>query len=285
MASLISRMNSGYNLSRLHTPSGGQVPTILSLVEPPVGGRSKDKLGMEKGANAIQDHTVNRRQLKDHKRMDKIVDKVMGHNIPVFSTAAHPYRNIIEDRDDKLFSGDYVKLAMVRHPFTRLISAYKDLIAVKNDNQDNSFYAQLRRGIHTTYSDHSSLPPEGTSSFPTLLDFVEYITSEVNTSWPRPLQVEHNNIHWRSQADILGPCSIKYDYLLKVESMGADYKNLLEKMNTLNGDNMHKSLLPRVPLFNKSQGNTDLNELLNLRKDLISKLYEIYESDFKLFGY
>nr|XP_033962269.1 carbohydrate sulfotransferase 12-like [Pseudochaenichthys georgianus] len=164
----------------------------------------------------------------------------------------------------------YTKFLFVRDPFVRLISAYRDKFLKRNEE----FYQKIGRHILRLYANQPD-PPHSVD---------KAIASGIRVSFQNFIQylVERNvpfEPHWRQMQRLCLPCLIKYDFVGHQETLQQDTSQLL-KILMLQDDiqfphsyeNMttHAVLLDwfsAVPLEDRR------------------KLYELYEEDFRMFGY
>ncbi|XP_053272615.1 carbohydrate sulfotransferase 12-like [Pleuronectes platessa] len=158
----------------------------------------------------------------------------------------------------------YTKFLFVRDPFVRLISAFRDKF---EDSKNDYYYKPLSQHIQRLY-DHTPYPPRIT-----FYNFIQYLLDP---------QTEQNlpfDPHWRQMHRLCHPCLIQYDFIGHQETLQEDAEQLL---NTLKLQNDIK--------FPPSYVNITTPEYLSgwFRKvPLVErmKLYKLYETDFKLFGY
>lgn len=156
------------------------------------------------------------------------------------------------------------KILVVRHPFERLLSAYRD----KLEQRDNRkyYYEKYGQKIIKKYGDPNN------QRVPTFTQFLKYI-SEDNYS---------RDEHWRPVATHCVPCLFPYDYVLKTESFDHEIKLLFKMLGM-------QKYLPETKLHVNQNGATS-PQLANayfseVPKQLLKKLYNIYKNDFKLFNY
>ena len=173
-----------------------------------------------------------------------------------------------------LNSKEYTKFLVVRHPFERLLSAYRDQIV----NAYSSKSVQLVNAFHKG----KVLRGHNESQ---LVDFVEFLDGESPDVFAYEfLFSQRENIHWRRQVDLCHPCQVDYDYVIKTETMDEDAKPVVslllgsqqEKLDTLNK-------LPR--LHNTTTGDVLAGEFEKLSMEQIEMMVKRYHDDFKVFGY
>ena len=182
----------------------------------------------------------------------------------------------------------FFKTIFVRHPFVRLISAFKDK-AEKSPEQQPYFYARYWNPLlkHVHGEDH--VTNETRVQFK---DFIEELLL--------PNDPYQYNEHWAPIWTRCEPCFIHYDLIGKLETSETDLRTLTSRIN----QTMIKlSLWHNVnPEFATSLSQEDQNEearcnqqrykytetvkyLSQLRPQTIIELYKRYYLDFELFGY
>ena len=169
------------------------------------------------------------------------------------------------------------RFTVVRHPFSRLYSSYKNKIDVQS-NLTTDTYKNLRTDMIKKYRS-SEYAGDLHSGIPTFLEFIKYITAEPQEEWSRTLKYHKYDDHWRPQADINQPCHMNYNYILKLETLDTDGKVILDLM----GDNWGDSGMPHE---NPSQATqTWLEAYKEIPRVYIDKLKLKYSQDFDFFGY
>lgn len=161
---------------------------------------------------------------------------------------------------------DYTLFLIVRHPFERILSAYRNKFT---DSLPSSKYFQSRYGrqIIKKYrptATASDLDSGANVSFP---EFVSFLLNEgVNT-----------NEHWTPIYDLCLPCILNYSFIGHYETLSQDAKTILEMV----------SAPPLVfPLTRGGHTKDKLREhFQQLSIFSIEHLYKMYLADFKLFGY
>lgn len=162
---------------------------------------------------------------------------------------------------------DYTKFIFVRNPFERLLSAYHNKL---EQHYDSSKYFQARFGKYIIKKFRKN--PTNTSlekgDDVTFSEFVDYLTSSDSSTY---------NEHWQTVTNLCHPCFINYDLIGKYETLISDSSFVLDYLK----------LNFSFPVLEKpSRTASSLKKYFNvISKDLIYKLYRIYEMDFTLFGY
>lgn len=180
--------------------------------------------------------------------------------------------------------GNYIKFMFVRHPFHRLVSAYYNKFSSSNSSEDRDLElpdktnkilhypleigTQIIRKYRTNPSNRSL--HEGNDV--TVSEFVNYVIDE----WMAKRELD---VHWKSMVDICLPCSVKYDFIGKFETMEKDIDFLLHNLKEDEFRQYFKKTLP-------SSTNHLVNQFMDqLTPRQISDLTRVYEQDFQVFGY
>jgi len=185
-----------------------------------------------------------------------------------------------------LFSSEYLRVILVRHPFERLASAYVDKISSLN-NQPLSTYDNIRRAIcrkyslfylthaqRVSYNIHKGLTKKKDEPcqkiVPTFEHFIEYFLSDSI----------RGDVHWKPYSSLCHVCTLKYNFIGKFETIEEDLSRLttylgLESKDWIN-ENYFKSGKTRE--YYKSM-------FSNLSQELICCLKYFYKNDFELFNY
>ncbi|XP_068611922.1 carbohydrate sulfotransferase 12-like [Brachionichthys hirsutus] len=166
----------------------------------------------------------------------------------------------------------YTKFLFVRDPFVRLISAYRN----KLQKYVPSFYESYGQLILKRFGNQSN-PAEtkdktlASRVFPSFHNFIQFLI-DPNTRKPF-------NEHWSPMYQLCHPCLIKYDFIGHQETLSEDAEHLLRILKLGNG----------IKLSPAYQNVTTKDYLLAWYKPVPledrKKLYQLYEMDFKLFGY
>lgn len=177
------------------------------------------------------------------------------HAGPFNSPFVRPFQMSEEAFANFMNSSDVFVFSVVRNPFTRLASCFLDKIR-GNTMQKTSILEVLG---HDPDHLHEEVSFE---------QFIEAI---------RQQSAKQMNRHWRPQSVQLMTEAINYDFIGRFENLPEDFKFIDQKLN-------HR-FLPSMPPRARNVQNA---------KDSIKRLYppklkkavlEIYEDDFKTFGY
>lgn len=153
----------------------------------------------------------------------------------------------------------YFKFMFVRHPLTRLLSAYRN----KFEKANNPTFEWFRRKIliYNNIDSHSENPL-------TFTHFLLYLTDPEGKNM-------HVNEHWQSYQELCHPCRIKYDYIGHVETMTEDVKAILTKIAT-----------PYEFPVQQSTSDEYVEGYYNsLSTHLVTRVIQRYHDDFAAFKY
>lgn len=153
----------------------------------------------------------------------------------------------------------YKKFIIVRDPLQRVLSAYYDKL------RDSTPLKALVRLMKTYFNNTGDVP---------LTDFIHYLVT--------PGYFKQRDIHWQTYESLCYPCHIRYDYILRLETMEHDQHFILP----LIGIGKSEISLPKLNLSPLST-NSKLNEsdYFSVDSDSMGKLIQKYKIDSDLFGY
>ncbi|XP_014662728.1 PREDICTED: carbohydrate sulfotransferase 14-like [Priapulus caudatus] len=158
---------------------------------------------------------------------------------------------------------EYSNALLVRHPFDRILSAYRDKI-----EPGEGQYASFGRRIADAFPDKRMRPPNAT--------FEQFVRHLVVTD---PAKFD---VHWRRYVDQCQPCSIRYDFVVKYEHMSEESDVMFHQL----GIGRQVGLSARGEFYkSKPTGELRHHYYSALSPVLVRKLYEKYFDDFYLFGY
>ncbi|XP_060951819.1 carbohydrate sulfotransferase 12-like [Limanda limanda] len=168
----------------------------------------------------------------------------------------------------------YTKFLFVRDPFVRLISAYRD----KFEHYSESYFENFAQHIQRLYGNQTNQThrmDEG-SALGVRISFYNFIQYLLDPQTEGNLPFEP---HWRQMHRLCHPCLIQYDFIGHVETLEEDAEQLL---NTLKLQNDIKFPLSYVNITTSESLSGWFREVPLVER---MKLYKLYETDFKLFGY
>ncbi|GAB0096286.1 hypothetical protein DMENIID0001_117720 [Sergentomyia squamirostris] len=164
---------------------------------------------------------------------------------------------------------DSVAFIIVRHPFERLLSAYRDKL---QNALPNSFHHKLGNIIISKYRrTKNSRSPR----WPTFPEFVNYLLNEIHSH-------HELDMHWTPITNFCTPCQVRFNVIAKFETLDEDQKYIIEKAN------IGHVVAPQWKNSGKGAKTTvDLiDDFYNeLSAEQVRNLYEFFKYDFELFGY
>ncbi|XP_033238272.1 carbohydrate sulfotransferase 11 isoform X1 [Drosophila pseudoobscura] len=168
---------------------------------------------------------------------------------------------------------DSLTFIIARNPFERLLSAYRDKMVFA---LPYSFHDKLGRSIVRNYRKKPSLVARAPNTkYPSFPEFVNWLLDQVKRG-------SFIDMHFVAATSFCTPCLIRFDMILKFESLTEDQLYLIEKTG-----------LKRViaPVWrNMGKGGRKTHELqqqfyAQLTRHEMLELYEYYKYDFELFDY
>jgi len=196
------------------------------------------------GAPPIQwpagEFTGSRREMFVHARQ----------NVPLSSLAE------LDDAQQKevLESPDFLRMTVVRNPYARLLSAWKNKVRLCEPGYEN-VYVSIR----------GHLPELGAKSLITFEEFVGYIASECDPRTCDP--------HWRRQVDQTYFEALSYSYIGRVEEMPAVLGRLQQQVGF------------SKPLRAEGKNVSRQGLTAAYTPELAAKVFSLYRADFERLGY
>nr|XP_006815824.1 PREDICTED: carbohydrate sulfotransferase 8-like [Saccoglossus kowalevskii] len=181
---------------------------------------------------------------------------VHAHNYSTISRIEHRRQN-------------YTSFLFVRHPFQRLLSAYRNKFEIPDDHdfeKTGQRIMSLYRS-NTTNKEHSN----------THVMFSEFVRFLLNSKSKSSFKE-----HWDFQHKICAVCERSYDFIGHFENIVEESNYLLRSIGVTN---LSFPDAYSTHATNSSDENIYLKYFSQIPPDDIIKLYELYKWDFKLFGY
>ncbi len=168
-----------------------------------------------------------------------------------------PLPSLLDLDDDTqrhvLAAPDFLRLAIVRNPYTRLTSAWRNKIMVCEPG-----YEYVYRKVM------GDIPPLRQKKLLTFEQFLQFVEQETSLSTCNP--------HWRRQVDLLLYPAISYSHIGKMERMSETAAVLQEHVGT--------SVPVHFDSSNRTAGRGD-----PLDEQAAARILALYRSDFETFGY
>lgn len=154
------------------------------------------------------------------------------------------------------------KFIVVREPFQRLLSAYRNKIEPAGRLD---LFGQMSRYISTKYRTNQTDKTERAATFDEFLSF--YVNPE-----------EKTNEHWTSFYQLAKPCQFQYDFILKLEDIEFEsnwlFRHLQIDLSYPQGYKRPTDKHTRTEAY-----------LQNIDKKLLHKVYDLLRLDYQLFNY
>ncbi|KAL4103651.1 hypothetical protein QTP88_019003 [Uroleucon formosanum] len=163
----------------------------------------------------------------------------------------------------------YTKFLFVRHPFERLLSAYRNKLEQRHQESSRYFQSRFGRRIIRRYRANATEQSLRDGDDVTFAEFATFVADTRDTVF---------NEHWAPIDRLCRPCAVNYDFIGKHESLFEDSDYLLR--HVVGATDVR---FPKGPDSNTS---TQLVKYFTpLHHDTVLKLYSTFELDFKLFNY
>ncbi|XP_068178036.1 carbohydrate sulfotransferase 12-like isoform X2 [Antennarius striatus] len=156
---------------------------------------------------------------------------------------------------------------------------HKSSIYLTFAKPNEKFYRSFGLDMIRRYGNVSgSLPKSAAEAFsrgikPTFQQFISYLIDPVTE------RKSIFNEHWRQVYRLCHPCQVKYDFIGQVETLETDAKHLLKLLEV--DDIIHFPSIYKNPTTMNWERDWFSKIPIKMRR----KLYQLYEPDFKLFGY
>ncbi|XP_034073712.1 carbohydrate sulfotransferase 12-like isoform X2 [Gymnodraco acuticeps] len=185
-----------------------------------------------------------------------------------------PFLNSFPRSEIKAKLKHYTKFLYVRDPFVRLFSAYRN----KFQEHNEYFYQRYGRHILRLYANQPD-PPQSLKEANasgmrvSFQNFIQYLLD------PLTERNEPFDPHWRQMQRLCLPCLIKYDFVGHQETLQQDASQLLKIL-------MLQDNIQFPPSYENMTTPAFLLDWFSaVPLEDRRKLYELYEQDFRMFGY
>ncbi|XP_045112573.1 carbohydrate sulfotransferase 10-like [Portunus trituberculatus] len=211
-------------------------------------------------------------------------------------------RNLMPHPSPQEDLSSFTAFLVVRHPFQRLLSAYRDKLLNRLEHTQFSWFRdQYGSSIIQNHRRHPK--PQRYQDVPTFREFVEYLI--VTPVW------EYNE-HWRPYYMTCAPCHQRYSIIMKLDSIELESNYLVHITGlpelspkhvhaTINTSYAYPSLRNRNKKFQLSDfhiqrlhhkdrtgaSDSDIESSFfsDLNMQLLMKLYSVYKIDFEMFDF
>ncbi|KAJ0062559.1 hypothetical protein NL108_017097 [Boleophthalmus pectinirostris] len=176
----------------------------------------------------------------------------------------------------------YFKFLIVRDPFERLISAFKDKF-VLNPRFEPWYKLDIAPAIIRKYrrfhGDHGAAEDERGAGL-RFEDFVRYL-GDAEGRHRLDRQFGAHIIHWLSYVELCAPCDIDYDVIGHHETLERDAAHILRAAG-IDGLVTYPHIPPGITRYNRTKVQSYFS---GIGKRDARRLFARYQGDFTLFGY
>ena len=166
----------------------------------------------------------------------------------------------------------YYTFLFVRHPFERLVSAYRNK-PLQPYPDGHFFINTFGKHIIKTFRKNSTV----TNNTCTFNEFVEFLIDKAANKGSNSF-----NEHWKPQSLLCDICTPGFDFIGKHETLIEDSRIMLNELKVAS-----RYVFPENNTDLYKTRTSDIYEqyMRNIPRDKIKKLYEIYKDDFDAFSY
>ena len=167
----------------------------------------------------------------------------------------------------------YYKFVFVRHPFTRILSAFRDKINPGDTYYHRTYGAQILRLFRRSASSTTKSLGVGVT-FPEFVQYIIYLHKHK----------QRFDEHWAPYHTLIFPCQIKYDFIGKLENLEEETEQVLLSGFHLNSSNVK---FPTETAKHKTGSSAEAaaKAYKEIPEEHIEQLREVYKLDFMLFDY
>jgi len=177
-------------------------------------------------------------------------------------------------QDSNRVMKDTFRFMVVRHPFERILSAYRDKLedlARDLEARDGFYYTMYGKHIVAEYREHrGNRTQQGRE--PTWREFVTYLLNTPVTKFDE---------HWMPIWMLCSPCIVRYDVIAKMESFSEDTQFTLAQAG------LEAKLTVEWKHRTGTGGSSDTiaEYFSQLTQSEVAALFRKYQLDFELYGY
>lgn len=190
-----------------------------------------------------------------------------------------------EELRDAISTPGVISLLVVREPFVRLLSAYRD----KLENITPPYYRKLARAIVAAHREKATKIFGPIKSFgPTFYEFVSYLTGK-HKSQDKSFTFDE---HWAPYYQFCTPCAVNFSVVAKVETLPRDSVYVIQQLGLghVLGRTVGDKRTRLRTVMNKSKDGRNTTALMKyyfnqLDSSMLDDLLQIYGLDFEMFGY
>ncbi len=172
----------------------------------------------------------------------------------------------------------YYKFLVVRHPFSRLVSVWRDKVLNIRQSEYKTWPRDILRRyrpwiFNTTRSGGATVHLDQLK--PTFPEFLQWIA-----------ETKKQNQHWMPVETVCHVCGQSWNAVLRTETMDTDQGILLDQL----GEDYNASQFPRIHAFGRktaahATSHETLSAFSDVRKGVTAGFLLKYRQDMELFGY
>lgn len=190
-----------------------------------------------------------------------------------------------EELQDAINTPGVTSLLVVREPFVRLLSAFRD----KLENIGPPYYRRLARAIVADHREKANKFFGRTlrSFGPTFHEFVAYLTKNNKNG-----KTDAFDEHWAPYYQFCSPCAVNFTVIGKVETLSRDTAYVVHGLSLEHvlGRRVRDRRTRLRTVMNKSRDGKNTSALMRryfseINKQMLDDLLDIYGIDFEMFGY
>ena len=163
----------------------------------------------------------------------------------------------------------YNKMIIVRNPFERVVSAYRDKFR-KQNKWNTHFHRKYGRVMIQRYRLNASVTSRRKGHDVTFTEFLKFLVDS------RP--GGDTNPHWDSYMSLCLPCLLRYQYIGKLETLNSD-------LEFVTGILRSKHTRHIVAIRKPSSADVMNQYYSRIEIKVLKKLLQVYLMDMKMFGY
>lgn len=161
----------------------------------------------------------------------------------------------------------YIKFMNVRHPLSRLVSAWRDKFR-RTASGMSYWMRKYGKFINAKFGrDEYPIPDDYFVSLPAFLDYVAWVGRD-----------ERYDHHWKSFNYHCRPCQLKFDYITKAETSKQDADFILKRANISDIPNVS---LPEMYDSSPLKSHSPEDYYVNVSHVTIERLHHAYRNDFR----
>jgi len=171
------------------------------------------------------------------------------------------------------FTTNGVTMIFVRHPFERLLSAFRDKLedpSVQGHKFNEYYYNKHGRRVVMGYRKNHNSITGPTWKYPRFSEFVDYVLGK---------DLRYDDEHWSPYFKECTPCHINFTFVGHFETLSWDLHLLANKTGLPQWDDKRE-----IVQYATHQKVSE-EYYATVEKEAIRKLYKRYKLDFEMFGY